>query len=99
MRKLIHIFSLTLIIFAFSVGCSNKDESVLNDDDTQENQEATDEGNRDASTEDKSVTSEDELIKQLIDIKNDSSITVLVNKFNNLSESYIPDDLVTVSVP
>lgn len=64
------------------------DEVAVEDDEAERNL---------SDSNDEQTTEEDSAMD--IDINNDDSITVLVNKQHGLSEDYEPDDLVTVDVP
>ena len=75
----------------------------IDNDDTIENNDEIIDDNIDG---DKTVNNNDEAEEEIeetpsitLDIVNDDSLTVLVNKHNSLSENYVPEDLVTVSVP
>ena len=101
MKNLIKIICTILIITVLSVGCTNKTEpdatDVTNDDSNDETVPNNDTEN--AINEEEADGVEADPIVDLIDIINDESKTVLVNKFNSLGEDYTPDDLVTVTVP
>lgn len=81
---------------------SNDNDEKVNDD----NFNGKDEDINDNNNGDKTVNNSDEVEEEIeetpsitLDIVSDDSLTVLVNKHNSLSENYVPEDLVTVSVP
>lgn len=104
MRFFLKLILTTLTITIISAGCSSKtqpDSANNNTEETlsiEENTIQNSDTKNNVSDEDSNTTEVDPII-DLINIINDDSYTVLVNKFNSLSEGYIPDDLVTVSVP
>lgn len=74
-------------------GENNQDENNNTEQDESDDESVN---NNDSNNQNEEVEEKPSLS---IDIVNDDSITVLVNKQNSLSESYAPSDLVTVSVP
>lgn len=101
MRDLFKIMFTVTFIVVISSGCINKTEPNITDVTKDENNNDTIQKNDKEVELNEADPNEVEVdpIVDMIDIINDESDTVLVNKFNSLSEDYIPDDLVTVSVP
>lgn len=91
MIKSLRFFSIALLILSLA-SCSPMEEDVL----LQENK-ASKKGEKEPITE----ASKDAIdpILEKIDIENDESISVLVNKHNKLGEDYVPKDLATITVP
>lgn len=75
-------------------GCAANDQ----DEPEQENSESS-AAMESSNDEAENGEDDEDSIKEVIDITSDDSYTVLVNKFNHLSDSYTPDDLVTIAVP
>lgn len=101
MRNFLKIMFTLLIITIISVGCANKTEPDMTDVTNDKADDNTIQNNNDtesAVNEEPNEIDVDPIVDK-IDIISDESNTVLVNKFNSLSEDYTPEDLVTVSVP
>lgn len=99
MRSLFKVFCTLIIVTIISVACANESQPNIEYDTSDENVVKEDSNGDDDGTEDDLIQEEDREIIDSIDIVNDESYTALVNKFNNLSDNYTPDDLVTVAVP
>lgn len=101
MKNYIKMMCTILIITIMTVGCANKSEPDATDVTNHENDDniiQDKDKENEINEEDENEVDADSIV-DLIDIINDESNTVLVNKFNSLGEDYTPDDLVTVSVP
>lgn len=97
LKNVIVFFILLLLL----LGCSVIEENAdINGSDTTNNQTLQSEEEDHNNEEDpgENDNHKRESLKEKIDIYSDDSVTVLVNKFNSLSDSYIPNDLVTLSV-
>lgn len=94
MRYSFHIFTLILIII-FSACAANEQNKT--EEETSKDNPTINSSNHE--NDDRDDVGSENSIKEEIDIISDDSYTVLVNKFNDLSDTYTPDDLVTVSVP
>ncbi len=86
-------FTLFVFVLLFISACNN--ETSMTTKEIERDQEV--EISAELNDEENNLEQEEERLD--IDIVSDDSITVLVNKFNSLSDSYTPEDLVTVSVP
>ena len=113
MKKILLILAITFL-FTILIGCTKNDheDTLNNSEHTNEGNENSEEIQSDHDNEEATPLDEDNLIDEndtpeenendiaeLIDITNDDSVTVLVNKQHSLSENYEPTDLVTVEVP
>lgn len=104
MKGLNTLFLTTMIIAILSSACTNKQPNNMQEDEieqksasdelieTDKEMVSDEEENNDTYAENKSLYEE-------IDIFSDDSLTTLVNRYNSLSDTYMPEDLVTVSVP
>lgn len=92
MNRLLGLISIFLITTILSTGCINEDEKDIQHEMNNDTEEKSETFHHEPQT-------DIDPIKQKIDLTSDESITVLVNKLNSLSEQYVPEDLVTVSVP
>lgn len=109
MKKHILTLVTSIILFAFLLSaCTNqanevtpsKQEKVSSDPTVESHDDSSNHANNEnRNTSDQSTQIEKEKDLDFIDIKEDSSISVLVNKQHKLAENYAPDDLVTVDVP
>lgn len=106
-RKRMLIVIIGLLTFSL-VSCSqatkNEDsqstsELELNDESNQSEKKKLIDENEKADRDSKDNHKEEKKEMLEIDIDNDNSLTVLVNKQHSLKENYEPDDLVTVNVP
>lgn len=104
MRSSIKLLLVLLMITTISSACVNSSQSSETNHNTNENvisdnNDTQHNDDEEVPNEENTIETEVDPIVDKIDIINDESETVLVNKFNSLSEDYIPSDLVTVSVP
>src|SRR5690625_296897 len=84
-----------------SEGKSTHQENNPNESDQQTTDENTNNSEEEMNNNSEGDTNNetDEQISEIIEVNKDQSITALVNKHHSLDENYVPEDLVTVSVP